>query len=98
VDPGGLLVALLRAVDARTGDLERPAGRAEVARRWRAALLFLDQGIAFRLPEGPGQGVLRDACPERGLCVEGPAGERRWLAPAAVREIRPLPLGGADRP
>ncbi len=91
VDRAALLGGCLRRLRERLGTLDAPRGRETLEAAYRRRLALLGEPIRCFVGTEAREGVLRDASLTSGLLVEGADGERRWLPPEHVREVRRAP-------
>jgi BirA family biotin operon repressor/biotin-[acetyl-CoA-carboxylase] ligase len=89
VDRAELLVAYLRRLDARYGDLVRSGSTAALIDDWRARSATLGRRVRIDLGPRDVEGTAVDVTAEGHLVVETPDGERHEFAVGDVVHLRP---------
>jgi BirA family biotin operon repressor/biotin-[acetyl-CoA-carboxylase] ligase len=96
VDGEDLLESLLGALVRQRGLLDDPAGRRELAERWRASCVTLGRAVQVQLAGETFEGTAADLTDDGLLVVTGPGGLERTVAAGDVVHLRPpgQPEGG----
>lgn len=89
VDRGELLVAFLRRIDARYGELVRSGSPAATLGEWRRRSATLGRRVRVDLGADDVEGVAVDVTDDGHLVVDTPDGDRRTLAVGDVVHLRP---------
>jgi BirA family biotin operon repressor/biotin-[acetyl-CoA-carboxylase] ligase len=89
VDRAELLVAYLRRLDARYGDLVRSGSTAALIDDWRARSATLGRRVRIDLGPRDVEGTAVDVTADGHLVVETPDGERHAFAVGDVVHLRP---------